>query len=118
MDYRAAMTTSNSLEVPTPLASYIEAANAGTAAAALAAFSESAVVQDEGAVRRGHEAIREWIEETVGKYQFHITPLDVREAGDHVVVHCQVSGSFPGSPVELDFETITSSSKISHLAIR
>ncbi len=118
MDYRASMTTSNSHEVPIALASYIEAANAGTAEAALAAFSESAVVQDEGAVRRGHEAIREWIEETVGKYQFQITPLAVQESGDHVVVHCQVSGSFPGSPVELDFDTLLAGGKISHLSIR
>ncbi len=118
MDYRAVMTTTNSLEIPIPLASYIEAANAGTVAAALAAFSGSAVVQDEGAVRHGREAIREWIEETVGKYQFHIKPLDVRESGDHVVVHCEVSGSFPGSPVKLDFDALLAADQISHLSIR
>lgn len=118
MDYHAVMTTSNSLEVPASLANYIEAANAGVTAAALASFSDSAVVQDEGAEHRGHAAIRDWIEETVGKYRFHVTPLAVRESGDHLVLHCRVSGSFPGSPVELDFDAVVSGEKISRLAIR
>jgi len=118
MDYRAVMTTSNSREVPASLANYIEAANAGATSAALASFSESSVVQDEGAEHRGHAAIRDWIEETVGKYHFHITPLAVRQSGDHVVLRCRVSGSFPGSPVELDFDAMISSEKISRLAIR
>ncbi len=118
MDYHAVMTTSNSREVPASLANYIEAANAGATSAALASFSESSVVQDEGAEHRGHAAIRDWIEETVGKYHFHITPLAVRQSSDHVVLRCRVSGSFPGSPVELDFDAMISSEKISRLAIR
>lgn len=118
MDYHEDMTTSNSLEVPAPLANYIEAANAGATAAVLASFSESAVVQDEGAEHCGYAAIRDWIEETVGKYHFHLTPLAVRETDDHVVLRCRVSGSFPGSPVELDFDAMISGEKISRLAIR
>ncbi len=112
------MTTDNSSKVPAPLASYIEAANAGAIEVALASFSESAVVEDEGGEHRGRAAIRDWIEETVGKYQFHITPLDVQGTGDHVVTHCQVSGSFPGSPVELDFDTVLFGGEISRLAIQ
>ncbi|GAT33522.1 SnoaL-like domain-containing protein [Terrimicrobium sacchariphilum] len=112
------MTTSNSSEVPAPLADYIEAANAGMIEPALASFSETAVVQDEGGEYCGHVAIRDWIKETVGKYQFRVTPLAVHKSGDHVVVQCQVGGSFPGSPVQLDFDTVVSGGKISHLSIR
>lgn len=118
MSYAVTVAMHKTMKLPATLANYIEAANAGAGAAAVEFFSESAVVQDEGAEHRGHAAIRAWIEETAGKYQFRIVPLAMRQSHDHRVLRCRVSGNFPGSPAELDFDFVLSEGKIVRLAIQ
>ncbi len=105
------------MKLPQSLVNYFEAVNAGDGTTAATLFAESAVVNDEGADHRGHAAIAAWVEETAGKYQFQVTPLDVRQSGEQVRASCQVKGSFPGSPVTLDFDFTLSRDRITSLSI-
>lgn len=107
-----------SIELPAPIAAYWTAANAGLGAAAAACFAPEAVVRDESHVYRGRAAIAAWIEETTRKYQSVVEPLRcATEAGRHGVIG-KVSGSFPGSPVELEFEFTVADGKIVQLEIK
>jgi len=83
------------LDLPKPVAAYF--------AAEIDCFAEDAVVHDEGGTHRGRAAIRQWREETAGKYNFTSEPLALERAGEKWVVRSRVTGNFPGSPVELDY---------------
>ena len=83
----------------------------------LAGFAEGAIVRDEGQERRGLAAIREWMEETVRKYQFKVAVNDVTEVNGHLVVMGRVSGTFPGSPVDLRHFLTLDANKITRLEI-
>ena len=106
------------MNLPATLAKYVEASNAGDAAATVELFSESAVVVDDGAELCGREPIQAWIEESTRKYQAQLVPLALEESGDHTVLCGRVSGNFPGSPIELDFDFVLSEDKITRLAIK
>jgi ketosteroid isomerase-like protein len=112
------MTTPNPIKLPATVAKYIDASNAGDAAAAAELFSESAIVQDDGAEHRGPAAIQEWVEESSRKYQAQLVPLALEESGGHAVLRGEVSGGFPGSPIELDFEFVLTHDKIARLVIK
>ncbi len=112
------MTTNKIMNLPATLARYVEASNTGDTAATVELFSESAVVLDDGAELGGREAIQAWVEESTRKYQAQLVPLALQESGDHLVLRGQVSGNFPGSPIELDFDFVLSEDKITRLAIK
>lgn len=112
------MTTTKTMNLPITLAKYVEASNAHDTAATVKLFSESAVVHDDGAELCGREAIQAWIEETTRKYQAQLVPLDLQESSDHLVLRGRVSGNFPGSPIELDFDFVLAEDKIVRLAIK
>lgn len=112
------MTTNKTMNLPATLAKYVEASNAGDTAATVELFSESAVVHDDGAELCGREDIEAWIAESTRKYQAQLVPLALEESGDHLVLRGEVSGNFPGSPVELDFDFVLSDDKIARLAVQ
>lgn len=111
------MTTNKTMNPPTALAKYVEASNAGDTAATVKLFSESAVVHDDGEEFRGIEAIQAWIAESSRKYQAQLVPVALEDSGNRTVLRGLVSGNFPGSPVELDFDFVLSDDKITHLAV-
>lgn len=106
------------MKLPQSLVSYFEAVNAGDGNAAAALFAPNALVHDEDTEHRGRAAIGAWVEETAGKYQFQVTPLAVQLADEHALASCEVKGSFPGSPVTLDFDFTLSGNLITSLTIR
>ena len=69
----------------------------------LSCFSEDAVVRDEAETLRGKKAIEGWIAKTIEKYKFQFEKLSVNEDDGEVVASVKVSGTFPGSPVTLDY---------------
>jgi hypothetical protein len=105
------------IPLPEVAATYFAAANARNVEAACACFASDALVHDEGRDQAGTSAIREWIEETARKYDPQFEPCRAEERGKKTVVHCIVSGNFPRSPVELEFEFTTLDGKISRLTI-
>jgi len=97
--------------------SYVDASNAHDVKSILACFADDAVVRDENATRRGKIDIERWASETIDKYKFHLKPLNAEERGNETVVSIEVSGSFPGSPVTLDYHFSVANEKISSLII-
>ena len=97
--------------------SYVDASNAHDVKSILACFADDAVVRDENATRRGKIDIERWASETIEKYKFHFKPLNVERRANETVVSIEVSGSFPGSPVTLDYHFSVANDKISSLII-
>jgi hypothetical protein len=96
---------------------YIDASNAHDVNAIIACFSDDAVVRDENATRRGKIDIERWATETIEKYKFQFAPLNAEDHDTETVVRVRVSGTFPGSPVKLDYHFTIANDKISSLVI-
>jgi len=105
------------MKLPGLIDNYIRASNAHDVKSILLCFSEDTVVRDEGETLRGKKAIEGWISKTIEKYKFQFKPLSVKEDGGEVVVSVKVSGTFPGSPVTLDYHFKIENEKILSLVI-
>ena len=103
--------------LPKVVAAYFAATNRHDVPAMMATFSQRAVVRDEGREHRGLEAIRQWAEETIGKYDFSIEAEEATETDGGTMVTGQVSGTFPGSPLRIRFSFSFDHEKISRLEI-
>jgi hypothetical protein len=101
-------------KLPNPIKAYFAAANAHDADAMAACFTRDAVVRDEG---RDWTAIREWSEEVSRKYKPTVSVLGITESGGRTVVTGRVSGSFPGSPIDLRHLFTLEGDKIARLEI-
>ncbi len=95
------MTTT--IPLPPTIATYFDADRAEDLDAFMSCFSNEARVHDEREDHVGHEAIRAWKLASRQKYQYTSTPLSVRQDGNTVIVHSRLEGTFPGSPVEVDY---------------
>ena len=81
-------------------------------------FVADARVSDENSLRQGIGEIQAWILETAKKYQHSIEPISSSEDGAAIVIRSRLTGSFPGSPIELDFRFLLRDGKISQLDIQ
>src|SRR5258708_25892134 len=90
-------------QLPKVIATYLTAYNARDRRLALDCFLEAAAVHDEGRIHRGRKAIGEWFDETIGKYQPVLDVGTFEKDDKEISVAVTVSGSFPGSPVQLHF---------------
>jgi ketosteroid isomerase-like protein len=100
-----------------PLSSYFDASNAHDADAVAALFGETALVHDESADHRGRAAIRDWARGTYDKYDVRLSPREAVADGAAMVVTTGVSGTFPGSPIELQFRFVVDGDRIDELRI-
>ena len=85
------------------IAAYIAAANTGDTSRVASFFAEDANVFDEGQHRIGTQAIAQWMQDTGRRYQPKVEVLDVQQCTGKVLVHNLISGTFPGSPLELRY---------------
>jgi len=106
-----------STTLPEPIAAYFAAANKHDIDATLAPFSDTAVVLDEGRQRTGLAAIREWIEETTVKYRPSATVTSASEKAGETIVTVRMSGTFPGSPIDIRYAFTLRDRKIARLEI-
>jgi hypothetical protein len=104
-------------DLPTPITTYIGAANRGETEALAQCFAESAVVRDEGKTIEGLVAIQKWMVETKQKYQHTIEPLASTQKDGKIIVTNRLAGNFPGSPIELEFVFTLDRNKIAALEI-
>jgi ketosteroid isomerase-like protein len=105
------------IKLPRLINGYINASNAHDVKSILACFSDDAVVHDEGETLRGKESIEGWIVKTIEKYKFQFKPLRIKVDDPEVVVAVEVSGTFDGSPVTLDYHFTVENEKILSLTI-
>jgi ketosteroid isomerase-like protein len=96
---------------------YFEASNTIDVVRFKDCFTADAVVFDEGSTYLGPVAIGSWFEETRLKYEFSVTPITSTQEDDYVTVVAQVSGNFPGSPIQLRYAFELKGSKIQSLKI-
>jgi ketosteroid isomerase-like protein len=105
------------LKLPKSIAEYLAAVEEKNSKKLAECFAEGAVVHDEGGTYRGRDAIRAWSKETQGKYNYTMDALDASVTGDTVRLRAKVTGSFPGSPLELDYLFMLANDKIASLKI-
>jgi hypothetical protein len=89
--------------LPDILDRYLGAQNAHDIEAMVACFAPDAVVRDEGKDIVGTQAIRAWKIETGAKYRITVEPLESRLEAGRTIVVVKVSGTFPGSPANLNY---------------
>ena len=104
------------LDLPGPVAAYFAADTEGGEAVARC-FTGDAVVKDEGQTYRGRAAIRQWKEEASTRYQYTSEPLTCESREGTVVVTSRLTGTFPGSPVNLRFVFVLEGDQIASLEI-
>jgi hypothetical protein len=90
------------IDLPVPVGIYFASENAHNTTALGECFWPDAIVRDEGRTIEGLGAISAWRAETAKKYAHRVEPLTIAERGGKVIVTAKVSGTFPGSPINLD----------------
>jgi SnoaL-like domain len=106
-----------SINLPSIIQKYIDASNAHDVKAIVVCFTDNAIVRDENATMRGKIEIERWITTTIEKYKFQFKPLASQERDNETVVSVEVSGTFPGSPISLDYHFAIANEKIASLTI-
>lgn len=91
------------VQLPKLIDAYIKAANDYDTDAALKCFSEHATVLDEGETLTGKKSICEWMKKTKNKYSPQFKPLSIQENNDVIIMTTEVSGTFDGSPIKLNY---------------
>ena len=105
------------IQIPQIIETYFRASNADDINALVSCFSGDAAVTDENETHRGAAAIKAWSVNVRKKYQFKAEVLRVAHKPDAVVVTANLSGTFPGSPVDLDFKFTLKGDLIASLEI-
>jgi hypothetical protein len=106
-----------SLQLPVPIERYVQIANSDTPEAVPECFAPDAIVRDEGQSYEGVAAIRNWMAATKKKYGHTITPLELAERDGESVLKARLAGSFPGSPITVNFNFVLAGGKIRSLKI-
>ena len=106
-----------SINPPPIIQKYIDASNAHDVKSILACFADNAIVRDESKTMSGKIDIERWLVTTIEKYKFQFKPLSSQEHPNETVVSVEVSGTFPGSPVSLDYHFAIAGDKIASLMI-
>jgi hypothetical protein len=110
------MDAMSDLNLPEPIAAYFRADQRDGEAVAHC-FTKQAVVKDEGQAHRGSQAIKAWKTAASAKYIYTSAPFAVDQMGGCYIVTCRLTGSFPGSPVDLRYLFRLERGKIAQLEI-
>ena len=105
------------IKLPRIINDYVDASNAHDVKFVVACFADNALVHDEGKDFRGKKIIEDWITKTIEKYKFQFKPISVRQDDAELIVAVEVSGTFDGSPITLDYHFTIEGDKILSLAI-
>ena len=105
------------MELHKVVARFIETQNNYDSKAYVECFTDSAIVHDEGKTHKGKEEIRQWIEHANEKYQSFMKPLTYEESGSNGLLTAEVSGTFPGSPIVLQFHLVLNDDLIDSLKV-
>ncbi|WP_041391684.1 nuclear transport factor 2 family protein [Sphingobium sp. SYK-6] len=92
-----------SMDLPKPIADYVEANARLDIDGMLKSFLREAVFIDNGKPFEGQAAIRRLFEEEVIPVKAIFTPDTVREDGNDIVVEGPAHGDFPGSPLRFTY---------------
>jgi ketosteroid isomerase-like protein len=105
------------IKLPRIINDYVDASNAHDVKSVVACFADNALVHDEGKDFRGKKMIEDWITKTIEKYKFQFKPISIRQDDAEVIVAVEVSGTFDGSPITLDYHFTIAGGEIGSLTI-
>lgn len=105
------------LNLPEPIAAYF-AADKDDGEAVARCFTKQAVVSDEGRTYSGIAAIKAWKAAASARYSYTSVPLAVELKDGRTIVTSRLTGSFPGSPVNLRYAFGLARGKIARLEIK
>ena len=105
------------MNLPALIQRYIDASNTHDVKSILSCFNHDAVVRDENETHHGKIDIERWITTTIQKYNFQFKPLSSQERENDTLVKVEVSGTFPGSPISLDYHFTIAHDRIACLTI-
>jgi hypothetical protein len=111
------MKTHSNPRLPAVVKQFFGASNRRDVAATAECFTSDATVNDQFGSHRGRAAIERWIAETTRKYEPTFLPLKPAATGAGLAMTVSVSGTFPGSPVQLCFHFRLRRRKIAAMAI-
>jgi hypothetical protein len=106
-----------SLHLPKPIELYFKAENAGRPDDLTACIATDATVFDERRTYHGLTAIKAWKAETKAKYNHTVEPLELEERDGRFIVKSRLAGTFPGSPIVIEFAFELEGDKIKSLTI-
>lgn len=92
-----------SLELPPPIADFVEANARLDVDAMLKPFAADTVVLDNGGRHEGHAELRALFEEAFIPVKAIFIPDSVRQQNGKVVVEGPAHGEFPGSPIRFTY---------------
>src|SRR5688572_15993010 len=104
------------LNLPEPIAAYFQADRQDGQAVARC-FTKDGLVLDEGHTHSGLAAIEAWKTDSTSKYTYTAEPHTLETQGRSYIVTSQVSGDFPGSPLDLRYRFTLERGKIASLEI-
>lgn len=100
----------------TPLTTrFVESMNTQDSAAFITCFAHEAIVEDEVHTHRGTAEITAWIEEAFAKYQPVLEVTAATHADSGAVITGSLSGTFPGSPIVLNYHLTLAQDQITAL---
>ena len=105
------------MNLPNVLTDLVAAQNSYDSVAYVNCFSDSAIVKDEGKTHQGKAEIQQWIATANENYKTIMKPLDYTENGNKGVLKAEISGSFPGSPLVLNYHLELTNNLIQSLKI-
>ena len=105
------------ITLPAPVANYLAADKAKDPERVARCFTTDARVHDEDKDYRGTAAIKSWKQDSNAKYEYTVEPLDASILNDTVHLRARLSGTFPNSPVELNYTFKLADDKIAEMSI-
>jgi hypothetical protein len=106
-----------SVHLPRPIELCVDTENSDDVEALSECFAANAVVRDEGRTHAGLAAIKQWRIEARRKYHHTVAPLEIAQRGGKTILKARLTGTFPGSPVTLEFSFCAEGWKIASLEI-
>jgi hypothetical protein len=91
------------MSLPKVIADLVKAQNKQDSVAYADCFSPTAIVYDEGKTHKGKEEIQQWIAQANKKFKTIMNPITYTGADTTGVLLAEISGSFPGSPLVLNY---------------
>ncbi len=80
-------------------------------------FSETAVVFDESKTHKGRIEIQQWIDQANKKFNTVMKPLEYTHCETTGILLAEISGTFEGSPIILNYNFVFRDGKIQSLKI-
>ncbi len=105
------------MNLPEVVADLVEAQANFDSVAYANCFSETAVVFDEGKTYKGRTEIQQWIANANKKFKTVMKPIEFTQTDTSCVLLAEISGSFEGSPLVLNYTFVLRDGLIQSLRI-